>query len=64
MKKIMLLLIEALAKVGLDKLPRALSFGAVLVVALAFATGSFSLTHSWFSFVFRWFHVISGVMWI
>ena len=64
MKKIMLMLIEALAKVGLDKLPRALSFGAVLVVALAFVTGSFSFTHSWFSFVFRWFHVISGVMWI
>jgi uncharacterized membrane protein len=64
MKKIMLLLIEALAKVGLDKLPRALTFGAVLVVGLAFATGAYTWSHHWFAFVFRWFHVISGVMWI
>jgi uncharacterized membrane protein len=64
MKKIMLLLIEALSKVGLDKLPRALSFGAILVIGLAFATGAYTWSHSWFSFVFRWFHVISGVMWI
>lgn len=64
MKKIMILLIEALSKVGLDKLPRALSFGALLVIALAVATGAYAWTHSWFGFVFRWLHVISGVMWI
>ena len=64
MKKIMILLIEALAKVGLDKLPRALSYGVLLVVGLALATGSYAWTHSWFGFVFRWLHVISGVMWI
>ena len=64
MKKVMLLLIEALAKIGLDQLPRALLFGTVLVIGLAGATGAFAFSHSWFSFVFRWLHVISGVMWI
>ena len=64
MKKIMILLIEALSKVGLDKLPRALSFGVLLVVGLALATGAYAWSHSWFGFVFRWLHVISGVMWI
>jgi uncharacterized membrane protein len=64
MKIIMLKLIESLAKFGLDKLERALLFGAVLVVALAFATGSVQVSQPWFSFLFRWLHVISGVMWI
>ena len=64
MKKIMLLLIEALAKVGLDKLERALMFGAGLLIALALTTGSVQVSHGWFSFLFRWMHVISGVMWI
>ena len=64
MKKLMVLLIEGLSKLGLDKLPRALSFGLVLVVALAYLTGSVKLDHSWFSFLFRWMHVISGIMWI
>ena len=64
MKKVMLLLIEALAKIGLDRLPRALLFGTVLVIGLAGVSGAFAFTHSWFSFVFRWLHVISGVMWI
>jgi len=64
MKKVMLILIENLAKFGLDKLERALLFGAVLVVALAFATGSVQVSQPWFSFLFRWLHVISGVMWI
>ena len=39
-------------------------FPYVLVVALAVATGAFAFTLSWFGFVFRWLHVISGVMWI
>ena len=64
MKKSMMMLIELLAKAGLDQLPRALSFGAALLVALVLATGAFSFTHGWFSFLFRWLHVISGVMWI
>ncbi len=64
MKKIMLILIEALSKVGLDKLGRALSFGGGLAVVLAVATGAVKFDHNWFSFLFRWMHVISGIMWI
>jgi uncharacterized membrane protein len=57
-------LIEALAKFGLDKLERALLFGAGLAVVLALATGSVQMSHQWFAFLFRWLHVLSGVMWI
>ena len=64
MKKLMVLLIEALSKLGLDKLERALLFGTVLVAGLAFAAGTVKLDHAWFSFFFRWLHVIAGVMWI
>jgi uncharacterized membrane protein len=64
MKKVMLSLIESLARYGLDKLERALMFGGALVVALAFATGSVTFENNWFSFLFRWLHVISGIMWI
>ena len=64
MKKFMLMLIEALAKQGLDKLNRALIFGAVLVAVLAASSGAFKLDHNWFSFLFRWLHVIAGIMWI
>lgn len=64
MKKVMLLLIETLAKQGLDKLERALLFGGGLVLVLALATGTVKLDHNWFSFLFRWLHVIAGVMWI
>ena len=64
MKKVMLMLIEALAKQGLDKLNRALIFGAVLVAVLAASSGAFKLDHNWFSFLFRWMHVIAGIMWI
>jgi uncharacterized membrane protein len=64
MKVVMLKLIETLAGFGLDKLERALAFGAGIVVALALATGSVQISHMWFAFIFRWLHVISGVMWI
>lgn len=64
MKKVMLNLTEALAKQGLDKLERALLFGGLLALALALVTGSVKLDHNWFSFLFRWLHVLSGVMWI
>jgi len=60
----MLQAINALAKFGLDKLERALIFGAVLVVALALATGTVQMSQVWFAFLFRWLHVLSGVMWI
>jgi len=64
MKKVMVMLIELLSKVGLDKLERALLFGVVLVAGLALATGTVKMEHAWFSFFFRWLHVIAGVMWI
>jgi uncharacterized membrane protein len=64
MKAVMLKLIDSLAGFGLDKLDRALMFGAGLVVALALATGSVQISHLWFTFIFRWLHVLSGVMWI
>jgi uncharacterized membrane protein len=62
--ELMTKLIESLAKLGLDKLEKALLFGGVLVVALAFATGSVQFNLNWFSFLFRWLHVLSGIMWI
>lgn len=64
MQKVILQLFDALAKFGLDKLERALLFGAALVTVLALATGSIQLSHAWFAFLFRWLHVLSGVMWI
>jgi uncharacterized membrane protein len=64
MRSVVLKLIDALAKFGLDKLERALIFGLVLAVALAFATTSVQFSHAWFAFLFRWLHVISGIMWI
>ena len=64
MKNVMLKLIHALGGYGLDKLERALLFGAVLATVLAFAAGSVKFTHEWFTFLFRWLHVLSGIMWI
>jgi uncharacterized membrane protein len=39
---------------------------AVIMILIVKATGgnSFSLSHDWFAFFFRWLHVLSGVMWI
>jgi len=64
MRKVMVLLIDSLAKLGLDKLERALLFGAALVTVLALLTGSVQLSKDWTAFLFRWLHVLSGVMWI
>lgn len=64
MQNVMLQAINALAKFGLDKLERALIFGLVLVAALALVTGTVQISQVWFAFLFRWLHVISGVMWI
>lgn len=64
MRFAMLKMINLLAPLGLDKLERALIFGAILVSILAFATGSIELSAVWLKFLFRWFHVLSGVMWI
>ena len=64
MKKYMLKLIETMSGFGLDRLERALAFGGGLVLLLAFATGTIKFEHYWFSFLFRWLHVIAGIMWI
>ncbi len=53
-----------LSNYGLDKLERALLFGAGLVLVLALLTGSIEMSQAWFAFLFRWLHVISGIMWI
>ncbi len=36
----------------------------IIYIVVALMVGSISLDHSWFAFIFRWLHVISGVMWI
>ncbi|SMF95596.1 Protein of unknown function [Methylomagnum ishizawai] len=64
MRNLMLKLIDKLAGFGLDKLERALLFGAGLCAVLALITGSVRLDLNWTAFLFRWLHVISGVMWI
>lgn len=56
--------LDFLATYGLDKLDRALLFGAGIVVVLALITGSIEMSYDWFKFLFRWLHVLSGVMWI
>ncbi|MEI7868272.1 MAG: urate hydroxylase PuuD [Candidatus Methylumidiphilus sp.] len=64
MQNIMLKAIDNLAKFGLDKLERALLFGAALAVILALATGSIQMSQVWLTFLFRWLHVLAGIMWI
>ncbi|MEY2699722.1 MAG: hypothetical protein RIQ52_477 [Pseudomonadota bacterium] len=64
MKKAVASLLELLAAYGLDKLERALMFGAGLLLLLAWLSGSVQMSHNWFAFVFRWLHVASGIMWI
>jgi uncharacterized membrane protein len=36
----------------------------VVIVVVGIFVGWPSFSHSWFAFLFRWLHVISGVMWI
>ena len=54
----------------LEKLQSTIIAGVVLTVVMIIITGawhdwaSFSFTHGWFTFLFRWLHVLSGVMWI
>ena len=55
---------DILAKLGLDKLERALLYGVVLAVVLAVLTGSIEMSHTWGAFFLRWTHVLAGVMWI
>ena len=41
-------------------------FGLTLImyIVVSLMIVGISLDHSWFAFLFRWLHVISGVMWI
>ena len=55
---------EWLAKIGLDKLERAVLYGAILAAILALVTRAYHLDHLWFAFLFRWLHVMSGIMWV
>jgi uncharacterized membrane protein len=53
-----------LAKVGLDKLERALIYGLIIALVLAIIAGGLRFDYAWWAFLFRWLHVLSGVMWI
>jgi len=55
---------DFLAKIGLDKLERAIVYGVILAVIFAVVFRAIYLDHQWFAFFFRWLHVISGVMWV
>ncbi len=57
-------MIDTLAKLGLDKLERALIYGVVIAVLVALGTHTLNLDHAWGAFFIRWLHVLSGVMWI
>ncbi len=57
-------MIDILAKLGLDKLERALIYGVVIAVIVALGTNTLNLDHAWGAFFIRWLHVLSGVMWI
>ncbi|TAN47627.1 MAG: hypothetical protein EPN21_16980 [Methylococcaceae bacterium] len=39
-------------------------FGGGLVLVLALVSGSVQMSQAWFAFLFRWLHVMSGIMWI
>jgi len=52
-----------------QSLGRTIAAGVVLLIIIIIVVGTASGTwisadHSWWSFFFRWLHVISGVMWI
>lgn len=49
-----------------QSLGRTVLAGFVLVVLIILATGSGARIgdHAWWAFVFRWLHVMSGVMWV
>ncbi len=57
-------MVDLLAKLGLDKLERAVIYGIGIAVVLALLTGSVYFQHQWFAFFVRWLHVLCGVMWI
>jgi uncharacterized membrane protein len=54
---------DFLAKIGLDKLERAVLYGVILAIVLALLKRA-PIDFNWVAFFFRWLHVLSGVMWI
>ena len=54
---------DFLAKIGLDKLDRALIYGVIIAIVLALLKSA-PIDYNWLAFFFRWLHVLSGVMWI
>jgi uncharacterized membrane protein len=54
---------DFLAKIGLDKLERALIYGVVIAIVLALLKQA-PIDYNWAAFFVRWLHVLSGVMWI
>jgi uncharacterized membrane protein len=56
---------DLLEKLGFAKLQNVIIYGFVAALILAFLAKGISLgDHGWWAFIFRWLHVMSGVMWI
>ncbi|MCK6453198.1 MAG: urate hydroxylase PuuD [Alphaproteobacteria bacterium] len=47
-----------------DSLQNTVLAGIALVVVYILITRGISMDHNWFAFLFRWLHVLSGIMWI
>jgi uncharacterized membrane protein len=48
----------------LDKLSYTIGLGVIIALVLAVAAKGLALDYAWWTFFFRWLHVLSGVMWI
>ncbi len=53
----------------LQSLPNTIIMGLIILVIMAIGVAHWhgqglALDHAWWSFLFRWLHVVSGVMWI
>src|SRR5215475_9546117 len=63
-------MLDFLENAGLGRLERAIAYGVVILIVLlliadiGLARRGLSFDWVWFTFVIRWLHVLSGVMWI
>ena len=57
-------MVGLLEKIGLAKLNNALIYGVVIAAILAILSRGLAFDFGWWTFLFRWLHVLSGVMWI
>lgn len=55
---------DFLAKIGLDRLERAILYGIVIVIVLGLIARAIHVDYNWLAFFVRWLHVLSGVMWV